>query len=158
MMRIGYAKDIHKLVAKRPLMLAGLRIPSNKGELAHSDGDVIIHALAEALLGALALGDLGKHFPDKDNQYKDMPGKLLLTQVKQMVKKEKYQINNIDISVELEKPKIAPYIDKMRKNLADILKINIKQISIKANTNEGFDATGEGRAVIATAVVLLEGK
>lgn len=137
-------------------MLAGIHIPFNKGELAHSDGDVIIHAISEAILGATALGDLGKFYPTNDKKYKNIASKEILIDVNKRIKKLKYQIENIDVSVELEKPKLAPYINKMRNNLAKILKIKLDQISIKANTNEGLCVTGKGEAVIAYAVVLLK--
>ncbi|MCQ2793893.1 MAG: 2-C-methyl-D-erythritol 2,4-cyclodiphosphate synthase [Bacilli bacterium] len=156
MIRIGFAKDIHKLVAKRKLMLAGIHIPFPKGEQAHSDGDVIIHAVSEALLGALALGDLGTHFPDTDSAYKNMAGKIILSRVYTLIKKKGYYIQNIDISVELEKPKLAKYINKMRQSLADILKIKLSQVSIKASTNEGLGEVGHAQAVIANAIVLLK--
>lgn len=158
MIRIGYAKDIHKLVAKRKLMLAGLHIPFAKGELAHSDGDVIIHALSEAMIGALALGDLGTHFPDTDKKYKNMAGEQILIATYTMIKNRGYKLGNTDISVELEQPKLAKYLKKMRENLARILKVKPSQISIKANTNEGLADVGQGKAIIATAVVLLEKK
>lgn len=156
MYRIGFSKDIHKLVKGRKLMLAGIHIPFNKGELAHSDGDVIMHAIAEAMLGASALGDLGKFYPTNDKKYKDIASKEILIDTNKKIRKLKYQIENIDVSVELEKPKLAPYIIKMRNNIAKILKIKLDQISIKANTNEGLCATGKGEAVIAYAVVLLK--
>lgn len=156
MYRIGFSKDIHKLVKGRKLMLAGIHIPFNKGELAHSDGDVIIHAIAEAMLGAAALGDLGTFYPTNDKKYKNIASKEILIDTNKRIQKLKYQIENIDVSVELEKPKLAPYINKMRNNLAKILKIKLDQISIKANTNEGLCVTGKGEAIIAYAVVLLK--
>lgn len=155
MNRIGFSKDIHALVKNRPLMLAGLHIPYFKGEKAHSDGDVVIHALAEAMLGALALGDLGKFYPTNDKKYLNKESSYFLLDVNQKVKKVGYKIGNIDISIEIEKPKLAPYILKMRMNLAKLLKIKIEQVSIKAGTNEGFGSTGEGKAVAAYAIVLL---
>ena len=156
MYRIGFSKDIHKLVKGRKLMLAGVHIPFSKGELAHSDGDVIIHAIAEAMLGAAALGDLGKFYPTNDKKYKNIASKEILSDTNKRIKKLKYMVENIDVSVELEKPKLAPYINKMRNNLAKILKIKSNQISIKANTNEGLCVTGKGEAVIAYAIVLLK--
>ena len=156
MYRIGFSKDIHKLAKGRKLMLAGIHIPFNKGELAHSDGDVIMHAISEAMLGAASLGDLGKFYPTNDKKYKNIASKEILIDVNKRIKKLKYQIENIDVSVELEKPKLAPYINKMRNNLAKILNIKLDQISVKANTNEGLCITGKGEAVIAYAVVLLK--
>lgn len=156
MYRIGFSKDIHRLVKGRKLILAGVHIPFSKGELAHSDGDVIMHAIAEAMLGASALGDLGKFYPTNDKKYKDIASKEILSDANKKIRKLKYQIENIDVSVELEKPKLAPYIIKMRNNIAKILKIKLDQVSIKANTNEGLCVTGKGEAVIAYAVVLLK--
>jgi len=158
MIRIGFAKDIHALKKGRKLMLAGINIPSEKGEVAHSDGDVVFHAISEAMLGALALGDLGKFYPTNDKKYKDIDSKIILLDVYKKVNKMKYKINNIDISVELEKPKLAKYILDMRKNISKLLKIKLDQISIKANTNEKMDAVGKNEAVIAYSVVLLESK
>lgn len=156
MMRIGFAKDIHKLVKNRKLMLGGIHIPFDKGELAHSDGDVLLHAIAEAILGAASLGDLGKFYPTNDKKYKDIPSKEILMDVNKRIKKLKYKIENIDTSIEIEKPKLANYIDKIRFNIAKILDIKIDQISVKANTNEGLSVTGKGEAVIAYAIVLLK--
>lgn len=156
MYRIGFAKDIHRLVANKKLMLAGIHIPFIKGEEAHSDGDVVIHALSEAMLGALSLGDLGKHFPTNDERYENIESSKILLAVNMMVKEKGFHIVNADISIEIEKPKLSQHIIKMRKRLADLLKINIEQISIKANTNEGLGDIGNGKAVIAYAIVLLE--
>jgi len=158
MMRIGFAKDIHALKKGKKLILGGINIPSDKGEVAHSDGDVVIHALSEALLGALALGDLGKFYPTNDKKYKDIESKYILLDVMKKVNKLKYKINNIDISIELEKPKLANYILEIRKNISKLLKIKLDQVSIKAGTNEKMDATGKGVAIIAYAIVLLEKK
>ncbi|MCQ2796027.1 MAG: 2-C-methyl-D-erythritol 2,4-cyclodiphosphate synthase [Bacilli bacterium] len=156
MYRIGFSKDIHKLGKGRKLMLAGVHIPFDKGELAHSDGDVIIHAVAEAMLGAAALGDLGTFYPTNDKKYKNIASKEILIDTNKRIHKLKYQIENVDVSVELERPKLAPYINKMKNNLAKILKIKSNQVSIKANTNEGLCATGKGEAIIAYAIVLLK--
>ena len=155
-MRIGFASDIHRLVEGRKLMLAGIHVPSSFGEQAHSDGDVVFHACAEAILGALALGDLGTHFPDNDNQYKDIDSSILVKRVVLMMKENGCQINNIDISITLEKPKLKDYIFSMRENLASLLETSIKNVSIKAGTNEGLDALGKGEAVKAEAIVLLK--
>lgn len=156
MYRIGFAKDIHRLVPNKKLILGGIHIPFTKGEDAHSDGDVVIHALSEAMLGALSLGDLGKYFPINDKRYDNIASKKILLAVDKMIKKRGYRIVNADISIEIEKPKLANYINKMRLNLSTILKIDIEQISIKANTNEKLDATGANKAVIAYAIILLE--
>ena len=155
-MRTGFASDIHRLVEGRKLMLAGIHVPANFGEQAHSDGDVVFHACAEAILGALALGDLGTHFPDNDNQYKDIDSSILVKRVVLMMKENGCQINNIDISITLEKPKLKDYIFSMRENLASLLETSIKNVSIKAGTNEGLDALGKGEAVKAEAIVLLK--
>ena len=155
-MRIGFASDIHRLVEGRKLMLAGVHVPAPFGEQAHSDGDVVYHACAEALLGALALGDLGKHFPDTDDQYKDMDSSIIMKRVVSLIKEKGYIVNNIDVSVTLEKPKLKDYIIAMRQNLASLLETSLDNVSIKAGTNEGLDALGRGEAVKAEAIVLLK--
>ena len=155
-MRIGFASDIHRLVEGRRLMLAGIHVPAPFGELAHSDGDVVFHACAEAILGALALGDLGTHFPDTDSQYKDIDSSILVKKVVSLMKEKSCQINNIDISITLEKPKLKDYIFSMRSNLAKLLETDIDNVSIKAGTNEGLDALGKGEAVKAEAIVMLK--
>ena len=156
MMRIGYSEDIHVLIEGRKLMLGGIEVPSDKGEKAHSDGDVVLHALSESILGALALGDLGTHFPDNLEETKDMDSKDILKTVKGLMEKEGYHLVNADISIILERPKIKNYILKMRECIANILGVDIKQISIKAGTNEGVDEIGQGKAVKAVSIVLLE--
>lgn len=154
-MRIGFASDIHQLVANRKLILAGVVVPFEKGEKAHSDGDVVYHALGESILGALALGDLGTHFPDTDPQYKDMDSSLIIKEIKKMMDERNYIVNNIDISITLEAPKLKPYIEEMRRNIANLLEINIDQVSVKAGTNEKLDEIGKGNAVKAESIVLL---
>ena len=155
-MRIGFASDIHRLVEGRKLILAGVHIPAPFGELAHSDGDVVYHAVAESILGALALGDLGKHFPDSDMKYKDMDSSIILSEVVKMMKEKNFKVGNIDISITLETPKLKDYIFDMRKNLAHYLETDINNVSVKAGTNEKLDALGKGEAVKAEAIVLLE--
>lgn len=155
-MRIGFGSDIHKLVAERPLVLGGITIDYQLGEQAHSDGDVVFHALMDAILGALALGDIGLYFPDNDEKYRNINSSLLLKEVVKMMKEQNYQINNVDISITLEKPKLRPYIDAMRSNIAKLLETDIKNVSVKAGTNEGLDALGQGLAVKAEAIVLLK--
>ena len=155
-MRIGFASDIHRLVEGRKLILAGVHIPAPFGELAHSDGDVVYHALMDAILGALALGDIGKFFPDTDNQFKDIDSSILLKQVTRMMIDKDYSISNVDVSITLEKPKIKDYIFQMRDNLSKLLKTDIKNVSVKAGTNEGLDALGRGEAVKAEVIVLLK--
>ena len=155
-MRIGFASDIHRLIVGRKLILSGVNIPSSFGELAHSDGDVVYHALMDAILGALALGDIGKHFPDNDDKYKDIDSSLLVEQVVKMMKDHGYLINNVDVSITLEKPKIKDYILKMRENLATLLETEIENVSVKAGTNEGLDALGRCEAVKAEVIVRLK--
>ena len=157
-MRIGFASDIHRLVEGRKLILAGVVVPFELGELAHSDGDVVYHALAESILGALALGDLGTHFPDSDDKYKDIDSSILVKEVVSLMKKEGYIIGNIDISITLEKPKLKNYISEMRNNIARLLETDVKNVSIKAGTNEKLDEIGKGLAVKAESIVLLKEK
>ena len=154
-MRIGFASDIHKLVEGRDLVLCGVKIPFSKGELAHSDGDVVFHAVGESILGALALGDLGKYFPDNDEKYKDIDSSLIIKEIVKMMKERCYKVNNVDISITLEEPKIAKYIELMRENLAKILETEIENISIKAGTNEKMDSIGRGEAVKAESYISL---
>mgnify|MGYP003290781278 CR=1 FL=1 len=158
-MRIGFASDIHRLVEGRRLILSGVVVPFELGEEAHSDGDVVYHAVAESILGALALGDLGKYFPDTDDKYKDIDSSLIVKEVAKMMKNKGFIINNIDVSITLEKPKLKDYIGQMRANLATLLDTEIENISIKAGTNERLDSLGRNEAVKAESIVLLkEGK
>ena len=157
-MRIGFASDIHRLVENRPLILGGVHVPFDKGELAHSDGDVVYHALAESILGALALGDLGTHFPDNDPQYKDIDSALFVKEVVRLMDEKNYRVGNVDISITLEQPKLKGFILKMRENVASLLKVDISQVSIKAGTNEELDAIGMSLAVKAESIILLEEK
>ena len=154
--RIGFSKDIHRLVECRKLIIAGVIIPFEKGELAHSDGDVLFHAVAESILGALALGDLGKYFPDNSDKTLDMDSSVIVKEVVQMMFEKDYEINNIDIFISLEKPKLKDYILKMRENVADLLQTNIENVSIKAGTNEGCGEVGKGEAIEVTSNVLLK--
>ena len=155
-MRIGFASDIHRLVEGRRLILAGVVVPFELGEEAHSDGDVVYHAVAESILGALALGDLGKHFPDSDPKYKDIDSSILVKEVVSLMKEKGYSVNNIDVSITLEKPKLKDYIELMRFNLANLLETAIDNVSIKAGTNEGCGPLGRSEAVKAEAIVLLK--
>ena len=157
-MRIGFASDIHELVEKRKLIVAGVVVPFEKGEKAHSDGDVVYHALGEAILGALALGDLGSHFPDNDDKYKNMDSSIIIKEIKKMMDERNYKIGNVDISITLEKPKLKDYINQMRNNVSNLLETSIDNVSIKAGTNEKMDALGRGEAVKAEAIVLLVSK
>jgi len=154
--RVGFSKDIHRLVENRKLIIAGVEIPYHLGELAHSDGDVLYHALAESILGALALGDLGKHFPDTSSETLNMDSSLIVKEVVKMMKDKGYQVNNVDIFVSLEKPKLKDYIELMRKNVATLLEVNVDQVSIKAGTNEGGGEVGKGEAIEATSMIMLK--
>jgi 2-C-methyl-D-erythritol 2,4-cyclodiphosphate synthase len=156
MMRIGFSKDIHRLVMDRKLMLGGVHVPYYLGEAAHSDGDVVYHAIAEAILGALALGDLGKHFPDNDRDTENMNSAIIMDEVYKMMKLLGYHLNNVDVFISLEKPKLKNYIEQMRENVAKLLHADISYVSIKAGTNEKMGPVGEGKAVEAYAVVTLE--
>ncbi len=154
-MRIGHGYDIHQFVTGKPLVLAGVTIPHSHGMLAHSDGDVVIHAICDAFLGALALGDIGMMFPDTDPKYKNVDSQLLLKKTYQVIQQNQYCLVNIDVSVIAQVPKLAPHIMKMRENLARQLDVNINAISIKARTNERLDSVGDEKAIVVHAVVLL---
>jgi len=153
--RIGNGYDIHRLVENRKLFIGGVEIPYEYGLLGHSDADVLVHAIMDAMLGALSLGDIGQHFPPNDPKYKDISSMELLKQVDELVKQEKYCINNIDTVIMAEKPKMAQYIAIIKEKLADVLGIEKDMISVKATTMEGLGVIGEGKAIAAHAVVLL---
>jgi 2-C-methyl-D-erythritol 2,4-cyclodiphosphate synthase len=153
--RIGLGYDVHQFDENRKLVLGGIEIPFEKGLLGHSDADVLLHAICDAMLGALSLGDIGKHFPNTDPAYKDADSKELLRRVNELIAANGYVINNIDSTVILERPKLINHVPKMRKVIADILKIGLEQISIKATTNEGMGFIGKGEGCAAHAVVLL---
>ncbi len=157
-MRIGFASDIHRLQAGNKLMLGGVNIPHWQGEVAHSDGDVVYHALAESILGALALGDLGTHFPDSDPQYRGIDSAILVKRVVEMMEEKGYLVNNVDISITLEQPKLKSFIPQMRENIANLLNVDVDCISVKAGTNEKMDAVGMQLAVKAESIVLLKEK
>jgi 2-C-methyl-D-erythritol 2,4-cyclodiphosphate synthase len=155
-MRIGTGWDLHPLVGGRRLVLGGCIIPHDKGEKGHSDGDVLTHAVIDAILGALAKGDIGSHFPDTDPKYKDADSLFLLAQIKKEELDGKYIISNIDSTIILQKPKLRPYIDTIRANLAKTLDLQLDQVSVKAKTAEGLlGEVGTGDAIIAQAVVIL---
>lgn len=156
-MRIGTGWDLHRLIKGRKLMIGGVQIPFHSGEEAHSDGDVLIHAVIDAILGAAALGDIGTHFPPSDAQYKDVSSLVLLKHTVQLLTEAGYRIINLDATVILQEPKLKPYIGNIREKLAEALTLNIDRISIKAKTKEKVDATGEGKAVESIASVLIEG-
>lgn len=154
-LRIGSGYDIHRLVNNRDLVIGGIKIPSSFGEAGHSDGDVLIHAIIDSLLGAISAGDIGSHFPPSDPQYKDIDSQILLKQTIKMVHQADYKINNLDCTVILEKPKLLNYKKEIEKNLAQILDIDIDQIAVKAKTKEGCDAAGNRQAIESYATVLL---
>jgi len=151
-MRVGMGYDVHKLVEGRKLILGGVLIPYEKGLLGHSDADVILHAIMDALLGAAALGDIGKHFPDNDDKYKGISSIELLKQVGKLIDGNNYIIENIDGTIIAQEPKMRPYIDDMRKNIADALGIDINQINIKATTEEGLGFTGNSEGISSQAI------
>lgn len=156
MLRIGNGYDVHKMVEGRPLILGGINIPYSKGLLGHSDADVLVHAIMDALLGALALGDIGKHFPDTDNKYKGISSIKLLEEVYNLIINKKYSLVNLDAVIVAEKPKLKDYILSMRENIARVLHVDLEQISIKATTEEKLGFTGEELGMKSYAVVLLE--
>lgn len=156
MLRIGNGYDVHKLVEGRTLILGGVEIPHTKGVLGHSDGDVLIHAIMDAMLGALALGDIGQHFPDTDMKYENIDSTILLTMVKELIAERGYRVINLDSIIVLQKPKVKPYIEAMRKRVAEILEIDIEQVSVKATTEEKLGFTGDESGVKSYCVVLLE--
>lgn len=153
--RIGHGYDLHKLVRNRALIIGGVNIPYEFGLLGHSDADVLYHAVMDAILGALALGDIGKHFPDNDTAFKDIDSGVLCKQVCKLMHEKNMRIGNIDVTVIAQRPKLSPYISDMRENLARVFDCNTDQINVKATTEEGLGVTGEGLAISAHAVVLL---
>ncbi|MDD3150120.1 MAG: 2-C-methyl-D-erythritol 2,4-cyclodiphosphate synthase [Candidatus Gastranaerophilales bacterium] len=155
-LRIGNGYDIHKLVKDRKLILGGVKIPYELGLLGHSDADVLVHAIMDAMLGALALGDIGKHFPPDDMKYKDIDSLELLKHVNSLIKEKNYSIINIDTIIQAQKPKLLPFIPQMQEKISQILDIKDEQISIKATTMEGLGAIGEGKGIAAYAVVLFQ--
>ena len=158
MMRIGQSSDIHRLVKGRKLILGGVEIESELGLLGHSDADALLHAIIEAIIGAMGLGDIGKHFSDTDERYKDISSLYLLEKTYEMMLEEAYVIGNIDALVMIEKPKMAPYIEQMRSNVAKVLHCDIALVNIKATRGEGLGFIGRSEGVLAQAVVLLNSK
>lgn len=154
-MRIGMGYDVHRLTEGRELILGGVKIPYEKGLLGHSDADVLLHAVMDALLGAAALGDIGKHFPDTDPAYKGISSLKLLEHVGELLEKEGYTVGNIDATIIAQKPKMAPHIPGMRANVARVLRIEENQINIKATTEEGLGFTGSGEGISSQAICLL---
>ena len=155
-LRIGHGYDVHKLVNDRKLILGGVDIPYGKGLLGHSDADVLLHAISDALLGAAALGDIGKHFPDTDNAYKNADSLILLSKVNDIIKSAGYQVSNVDATVIAQAPKLAPHIEQMRKNIANVLSIELDDVSVKATTEEHLGFTGRGEGISAHAVCIIE--
>ena len=153
--RIGSGYDVHRLVEGRKLILGGVEIPFEKGLLGHSDADALLHSICDALLGALALGDIGKHFPDTDPKYKDCDSKVFLSEANRLVKEAGYAVGNVDATIVIERPKMAPYINDMRKIIAGLLETDIENISVKATRSEGMGFAGAGEGVKVYSTVLL---
>ncbi|MFV1883513.1 MAG: 2-C-methyl-D-erythritol 2,4-cyclodiphosphate synthase [Balneola sp.] len=154
-MRIGFGFDIHQLVEGRKLILGGLEIPFEKGLLGHSDADVLLHAITDALLGALALGDIGQHFPDTDPEHKDADSRLLLRHCYKLVKEKGYELSNLDATIVAQRPKLMPHIPKIREIIASDLEVDLDQVSVKATTSEKLGFVGREEGISATAVVLI---
>ena len=153
--RVGHGYDVHKLVEDRKLIIGGVEIPHSKGLLGHSDADVLAHAICDALLGAAALGDIGKHFPDNDDRNKDVDSLVLLEKVCELIRNKGYEISNVDSTILAQAPKLRPYIDEMRSKLAKAMKLDIDELSVKATTEERLGFTGREEGIAAHAVVLL---
>lgn len=156
MFRIGFGNDIHRLVAVRPLILGGVLIESDLGAEGHSDADALTHAITDSILGALALGDIGSHFSDKDERWKNANSFVFLAHTVKLMKEKGYSVVNVDSTISLEQPKLRPYIDKMRQKLSEVLEIEIDCVSVKAKTGEGIGEVGKRLAVRAESVVILE--
>ena len=154
-MRIGMGYDVHRLTEDRKLIIGGVEIPYEKGLLGHSDADVLLHAIMDALLGAAALGDIGKHFPDTDPAYKGISSMELLRKVGELLEEHSFLIENIDATIIAQAPKMRPHIDTMRKNIAQALQIEVDQVNVKATTEEGLGFTGSGEGISAQAITLL---
>lgn len=155
-MRIGHGYDVHRLTEGRRLILGGIDIPYEKGLLGHSDADVLLHAISDALLGAAALGDIGKHFPPDDPDFLDADSLMLLGRVNALLKENGYTVGNVDATVIAQRPKLLPYIEEMRKNIAAVLEVTLDCISVKATTEEKLGFTGSGEGIAAHAVALIE--
>ncbi len=155
-MRIGQGYDVHRFAEGRECIICGVKIPYEKGLLGHSDADVALHALSDALLGAAALGDIGKHFPDTDEKYKGADSRVLLRDVVLMISQKGYAVENVDVTIIAQKPKMSPYIEEMRKNIAEDLGVNINFVNVKATTTEKLGFEGRGEGISAMAVALLK--
>ncbi|HMT06792.1 MAG TPA: 2-C-methyl-D-erythritol 2,4-cyclodiphosphate synthase [Pyrinomonadaceae bacterium] len=156
MSRIGFGTDIHRLVAGRPLIIGGVEIESDLGADGHSDADVLMHAATDAVLGSLALGDIGSHFPNDEERWRNAPSAQFLEYAVSLIRERGYVISNLDSVIDLERPKLRPHIDAMRQNLANAIGVNLDQVSVKAKTGESVDSVGERRSVRAQAVVMIE--
>lgn len=154
-MRVGIGYDVHKLVPNRDLIVGGVKIPHSLGLLGHSDADVLLHAIMDSLLGAAALGDIGKHFPDTDDRFKGISSIKLLNEVNALLNKNNYKIENIDATIIAQSPKMAPYITSMRQNISEALNISIEQINVKATTEEGLGFTGAKEGISSQAICLI---
>ncbi len=155
-MRIGHGYDVHRLVEGRKCIIGGVEIPSDVGLMGHSDADVLLHAISDALLGAAALGDIGKHFPPSDNAFKDADSRVLLRKVVELIKNEGYKIGNVDSTIIAQTPKMAPYVDEMRRNISEDLGVDVSSVSVKATTEEGLGFTGEKLGIAAHAVCIIK--
>lgn len=155
-MRVGIGYDVHKLVEDRDLIIGGVKIPYKKGLLGHSDADVLLHAISDAILGAAALGDIGLHFPDTDERFKGADSLKLLNETGKLIKAEGYSVVNIDATIIAQAPKMRPHIDSMRKNIADALEIDINQVNVKASTEEGLGFTGAGLGIASNAIAMID--
>jgi len=156
MFRIGQGFDVHQFAEERDLIIGGIKIPYEKGLLGHSDADVLLHTITDAILGALGLGDIGKHFPDTDEAYKGADSKVLLKRVVEQMKEKGYKVVNVDGTIIAQKPKMAPYIPQMNEKIAELLDIDLEQVNTKATTTEKLGFTGRGEGIAAQAVVLLQ--
>jgi len=156
MMRIGHGYDVHRLVEGRKLILGGVDIPYEKGLLGHSDADVLVHSVMDALLGAAALGDIGKHFPDSDMKYKGISSMLLLKEVHRLLLSKGYRVGNIDATIVAQRPKLSPYLPVMAENIAGVLEVDTDRVNIKATTEEGLGISGSGEGIMAYAVCIIE--
>lgn len=155
-MRVGIGYDVHKLVEDRDLIIGGVKIPYEKGLLGHSDADVLLHAISDAILGAAALGDIGLHFPDTDERFKGADSLKLLNETVKLIKAEGYSVVNIDATIIAQAPKMRSHIDSMRKNIADALEIDINQVNVKASTEEGLGFTGAGLGIASNAIAMID--
>ncbi len=153
--KIGFGYDVHQFADDRKLMLGGIEVPFERGLKGHSDADALLHSICDAMLGALALGDIGKHFPDTDPKYKGIDSKILLTEVNKLIENEGYKLGNLDSTIVLQRPKLRPYIDNMRKEIASLLYCNVEQISVKATTSEWMGFVGEEKGIKVISTVMM---